>query len=120
MTTDAVVNETGFDSRLRVRVPMGVAYGSDLRKVKQVLLEIANERKDILRRPKPNVRYRTFGETAIGLELRVVISNPARRGRVIDELIMDIEKRFRKEGIVISPPSEQKIFVESRAIEQET
>jgi MscS family membrane protein len=104
MVTNMVVNETGTDPHLRVRLPLGVAYNSNLEKVEQVLLDVADQHQAVSAKPKPTVRFRKFGESAIELELMVTISQPAERGRVVHELIKMIDQNFKKEKIEIPFP----------------
>lgn len=104
MVTNAVINETGFDPKLRIRIPLGVAYSSDLNKVEEVLVEVINSQAEILKKPEPRVRYRRFGESSIDLEMLATISKPADRGRVIHELIKNIDKRLKKEHIYLPYP----------------
>lgn len=104
MATDAVINETGFDPELRIRIPLGVAYGTDLEKAEKTLVGVASSHSEILKKPSPRVRFRKFGNSAIELELLAMIAKPADRGRIVHELIKAIDKRLRKEAIVIPFP----------------
>lgn len=104
MVTNVVINETGFDPKLRTRIPIGLAYGTNLDFAEKVLINIARKHQEVLQKPEPIVRYRRFGESAIELELLVVVSQPSRRGRAVHELIKIIDKGLRKEGISIAYP----------------
>jgi MscS family membrane protein len=107
MVTNAVVNETGTDPHLRVRLALGVAYESDLEKVEQALLETAAGHSEVSKHPAPTVRFRQFGDSAIELELLVTVSQPANRGRIVHELIKAINVRFKKQGIKIPFPQRE-------------
>src|SRR5436189_3135087 len=61
----SVTNRTYGDPRVRFRVPVGVAYGSDLEKVQDALLEVARENSHVLHDPEPTVFLETFGGSAI-------------------------------------------------------
>ena len=100
-----VVNETGgpHDKR-RVRVTVGVAYGSDVDKVKEVLMEVGVNSKYAAKSPEPRVRFREFGDSALTFQLMVWIDEPVLRGRAVDELNTAIYKRFNAEGIAIPFP----------------
>jgi small-conductance mechanosensitive channel len=104
MTTNAVVNETGFDPRLRIRIPIQIDYSEDLQRVENVLLDVAYQNGDILNEPKPIVRYREFGESSINLELLVMISKPSEKGRIIHEMLKLVHHRFKSEHIHIPYP----------------
>ena len=104
MVTQSVINETGFDPKIRVRVHVGVAYDSDLEKVESVLNRIGEDHPDVIDDPEPRVRYREFGDSSIGLEYMAYVSNPEVKGRVIHELIKDIKASFDREGINIPFP----------------
>lgn len=104
MVTDAVINETGFDPKLRIRIPVGVTYGSDLEKVENVLVRLTKRHKGVLESPVPRVRYRNFGDSAIELEIMATIKEPSQRGKIIHELIKEVNKRFKEEGITIPFP----------------
>src|SRR5246127_59846 len=60
-----VTNWTYGDPRVRFRVPVGVAYGSDLEKAREALLEVARENPQVLHEPPPSVFFEKFGESAI-------------------------------------------------------
>jgi len=104
MVTNAVINETGFDPKLRIRIPLGVSYGEDLEKVEQVLVDEVKKHKMVLPTPSPRVRFRKFGNSAIELEVMGVIKTPPERGKTIHELIKKIHKRLGKEKIEIPNP----------------
>src|SRR6267154_10013 len=66
-----VTNWTYGDPRVRFRIPVGVAYGSDINKVREALLAAAEENSHVLPQPEPTVFLETFGESSINLELVV-------------------------------------------------
>ena len=100
-----VVNETGgpHDKR-RVRVTVGVAYGSDVDKVKQVLMDVGVNSEYAAKIPEPRVRFREFGDSALIFQLMVWIDEPVLRGRAVDDLNTALYKSFIKEGIEIPFP----------------
>lgn len=97
-------NYSHSDKKIRVSVEVGVAYGSDIEKVKRILLEIAEENDTVMATPAPEVFFREFGESSLDFTLEVWISNPKYRQRVKSELNFEIERRFRKEDITIPFP----------------
>jgi small-conductance mechanosensitive channel len=104
MVTNAVINETGFDPKLRIRIPIGVAYNSDLDKVEYTLVDVMKSHKEVIKEPSPRIRFRKFGNSTIELEALCVIHEPADRGRVMHELIKDIDKAFKEEKISMPFP----------------
>jgi small-conductance mechanosensitive channel len=100
-----VTNESqGRWRKSRVRAKVGVAYGSDIARVKQVLEEVAGSVQHALEDPAPRTRVRALGDSAVQIELLVWIDSPELRGRVIDALLTQIHDRFRAEEISIPFP----------------
>ena len=97
-----IINESGGPwEKHRIRMQVGVAYSSDLDQVVEVLMDVAREHPDLIDYPAPRVRCRTFGPSSVDFELMGWINKPAMRGRVRHEMLMNIHKRFRKDGIEI-------------------
>ena len=100
-----IINESGGRwEKERVRVKVGVAYGSDVDRVRQVLMEIAEGNPSIDEEPEPRVRFRRFGDNGLDFELMGWIHEPVLRGRVLDALNTEVYKRFAVEGIEIPYP----------------
>jgi small-conductance mechanosensitive channel len=100
-----IVNETGGPwEKERVRVQVSVAYGSDIDQVRRILLDIAHSEPAIDQQPEPRVRFRSFGDSGLNLELLGWIHEPVLRGRVLDSLNSEVYKRFASEGIEIPYP----------------
>jgi small-conductance mechanosensitive channel len=100
-----ITNESGGPwVKQRIRVPVGVAYGSDTEKVVKVLEGVARDNPDIIERPEPRVRMRAFGQSSLDFELMGWIDHPEDRGKVSHDLFLEIDRRFREAGIVIPFP----------------
>src|SRR6059036_338007 len=100
-----VTNWTYGDPRVRFRVPIGVAYGSDLETVRNALLEVARENSHVLEDPKPTVFLETFGDSAINLELVVWSKEMSYRPRRFrSDLNFAIAQKLREAGIEIPSP----------------
>jgi small-conductance mechanosensitive channel len=100
-----VINESGGPRvRHRIRIPVGVAYSSDMRKVIEVLEGIANAHETVADDPAPRVRVRGFGDNSINVELLVWIRRPAERGQTVHELALEIIEQFRAANISIPFP----------------
>jgi small-conductance mechanosensitive channel len=106
-----VTNWTYGDPRVRFRIPIGVAYGSDLEKVRNALLEVARENSSVLHEPKPTVFLETFGDSAINLELVVWSSEMSYRPRRFrSDLNFAIAQKLRETGIEIPSPQRDLSF----------
>jgi Small-conductance mechanosensitive channel len=100
-----VTNWTYGDPRVRFRIPVGVAYSSDLEQVRGALLEVARAHPAVLADPKPSVFLERFGENSIDLELVVwsnEMSNRPRRFR--SDLNFAIAAKFKEYRIEIPSP----------------
>jgi len=100
-----ITNECGGPSvQYRIRVPVGVAYGSDTGKVQALLEQAAQENPLIVENPTPRVRMRGFGESSLDFEVMGWIAHPEQRGLAIHQLLMAIDRSFREAGVVIPFP----------------
>lgn len=107
MGSAKIVNESGGGvQRFRIRASVGVAYGSDVNKVLEVLEEIGKATINIVPDPAPRARFRSFGNSSLDFELLLWISDPEQRGLRIHEMNCEINRRFREEGIVIPFPQQ--------------
>ncbi|MGH9339968.1 MAG: mechanosensitive ion channel family protein [Acidobacteriota bacterium] len=105
MGNSMITNESAGPSiKHRIRVPVGVAYGSDIDKVRDVLVEAAKSEKLVAEEPSPRARFRHFGNSSLDFELLCWISDPTTRGRIIHSLNTAIYKGFAEAGIVIPFP----------------
>ncbi len=113
LNSTQVINESSPVRRRRIRLDVGVAYGSNLQQVKEALIETAEEEKLILETPSPAVRFQEFGDSAIIAQLQAHIEHPALRGRAKHFLIEGIDERFREDQIKIPFPQREVTFFES-------
>jgi potassium efflux system protein len=102
--TGQVINWTLSDPTLRLRVPVGVAYGSDIALAKKLLLEAAAANPDVLKEPRPQALFIGFGESSLNLELRVILPSIDYLLQARDQLHSAIDQAFRAAGIEISFP----------------
>jgi len=101
-----IVNLKRPDTKIKIRVDVGVSYGSDVEKVKKILKEIALSTPGILKDEKhePVVIFKEFGDSSLNFILSVWVENVERQwelGSIIREKIL---RRFREEGIEIPFP----------------
>ena len=100
-----MTNWTYGDPRVRFRLPVGVAYGSDLDKAREALLAAAHENPHTLRDPAPNVFFEKFGHNSLELELVVWSSEMSYRPRSYrSDLNFAMERKLREAGIEIAFP----------------
>src|SRR5213595_2242623 len=100
-----VTNWTYSDPRVRFRVPVGVAYGSDVNKVRDALLAAAREHPATLSDPQPNAYLEKFGDSTIDFEVIVWSEKMSYKPRRFkSELNFLIEKHLREAGIEIPNP----------------
>lgn len=118
LITQVVKNRTHIDTFARVAVPLGVAYDSDVTKVRDILLEIAKAHPHVMENPAPTVFLTGFGESAINFELGWVVRNIGDGPGIKSDICFSILERFRAEGIVMPYPHRQ-IHIEGLADEDE-
>ena len=100
-----VTNWTYGDPRVRFRIPVGVAYGSDIDKVRSALIAAGKENPHTLNDPEPSVFLEKFGENSIEFELVVWSSEMSYRPRRYrSDLNFAIEKKLREAGIELAFP----------------
>jgi small-conductance mechanosensitive channel len=100
-----VTNWTYGDPRVRFRIPVGVAYGSDVNKVRETLIAAGQSNPHVLHDPAPSVFLKQFGESAMDFELVVWSSEMSHRpSRFRSDLNFAIEEKFREAGIEIPFP----------------
>jgi len=99
-----IINESTPDRERRVRIKIGVAYGSDADEVEETLRSVADAEALVIDRPKPRVRLRSFGDSALQYELLCWVNDPVLRGRATHELNTGVYKALREAGIEIPFP----------------
>jgi small-conductance mechanosensitive channel len=102
--TEQVVNQTYDNRRVRLRINVGVAYGSDTDLVRQTLLEVAREEVSVLQEPSPDVLFSDFGDSSLDFTLMVWIADPLGAPRTGSQLRFAIDRAFRQSGIEIPFP----------------
>ncbi len=107
MANAKIINESAPVPRFRIRVPVGVAYGTDLRQASDLLVDIALNDPDVARSPKPRARVRRFNDSSIDFELLCWVNEPSLKGRVTHQLLMAIDKTFKDKGIEIPYPKRE-------------
>jgi small-conductance mechanosensitive channel len=100
-----IINESGGPTPLsRIRVAVGVAYGSDVHKVTGILEAVASAHDNVIQDPSPRARMRAFGDSSLNFELLCWISNPEQRGLISHELYMAVYDALAEHEITIPFP----------------
>jgi potassium efflux system protein len=99
-----VTNWTLTSRQIRLIIPVGVAYGSDVNLVTETLMACAETNPDVARRPRPKVLFLNFGESTLDFELRVFVMDFNHRIDVRSSLHHQIDHSFREAGIEIAFP----------------
>lgn len=100
-----IINEAGGPStKHRIRIPIGVAYGSDVDEVIAALEGVADAHVEVCKDPARRVRLRRFGDSSLDFEMLCWIDLPVNRGRMIHELNCAVYKAFIAAGIEIPFP----------------
>ncbi|MBT8099281.1 MAG: mechanosensitive ion channel family protein, partial [Gammaproteobacteria bacterium] len=100
-----IINEAGGPSeKHRIRIAVGVAYGSDIDHVIATLEKVAADHDEICTDPAPRVRFRRFGDSSLDFELLCWIDRPVNRGRLHHELNCAVYKAFIAGNIEIPFP----------------
>ena len=102
--SEQVVNESFSGDRRRLRVNVGVAYGSDVEKVKEALMKVALEHPGVLQEPAPSVLFKNFGDSSLDFDLIIWISKMWEFEVILSDLRFGIDKGFREENITIPFP----------------
>ncbi len=111
MGNTRISNESGGPhEKYRLNVKVGVAYGSDIDQVRSVLMDVAEKESQVCTDPEPRVRFRSFGNSSLDIELLCWVDIPELRGRVLDTLNTTIYKRFTEENIEI-PYSKHDVYI---------
>lgn len=104
LTNDNVINWSHNRADTRFSLFVGVAYGSDVQKVKAILEEVAFENTEVSSNPKPFARFIDFGDSALQFELLFWSSNMFAIEQIKSDLRFEIDKKFREQGVTIPFP----------------
>lgn len=105
LITENVVNWSFNDDKVRFRIPVRVAYGTDARLVERLLLEVAGENRDVLKQPAPGVRLVSFEDNGLLFELRAWSATLMhRKGLLLSNLNFAVLEKFASHGVEIPFP----------------
>lgn len=109
LINSAVGNWTHRNKLGRVEINVGVAYGSDVRHVHEILLGIARGHQLVLKNPEPFVQFANFGPSALEFQMRIFLADITNGGSVQNDIRFAIVEAFGKEGIEIPSTPRQQI-----------
>lgn len=104
LISSTVTNWTHRNRLGRVSVAVGVAYGSDVEKVKELLLKCANDHPLIVRYPEPFVVWQDFADSSLNFEVRAFLADISKGLQVRTDLRFAIDAAFREAGVEIPFP----------------
>jgi MscS family membrane protein len=104
ITNTKIVNQSSPTPIFRVRIRIGVAYGSDIKQVETILVEQVRSNPLAVQYPEPRVRFRKFGDSSLDFELLCWAKRPQDRGRLMHDLNTGIYNAFAEAGIKIPFP----------------
>ena len=102
--SEEVINWNHRRSVTRIHLPIGVEYGSDVKKVKAALLQAGAEHIEVLRNPPPQVFFTEFGDSSLNFELLIWTSDPSRQFPLKSDIYFRIEEIFREQQISVPFP----------------
>jgi len=107
LITDRVENWSYSDNLVRLRLPIGIHYKSDVRLAIKLCVDAAQATPRIQQKPEPRCLLKGFGDSSVNLELRVWIDDPPNgRANVLSEVLLGIWDRFHEQGIEIPYPQQ--------------
>lgn len=104
LVSNQVTNWTFSDRMVRLVIPVGIAYGSDVPLTMRLLFEAAQGHLLVLKNPEPQALFLSFGESSLDFELRVWIEDVRKIFVVKSELHQEIDRMFRASGVEIAFP----------------
>ncbi len=99
-----VINWSHGDLKIRLDIPIGVSYDSDLDLVLKSLEEVADADEEVMKKPAPEILFEEFGDSSWNLNLRIWIRNPKRHQQVRSNINCAIVRKFREHDIEIPFP----------------
>ncbi len=101
LLSSSIINMTHGNNWTRKAIKVSVAYGSDVKKVTEILLECAKNNKKVLKNPGPYVLFQDFGSNSLDFELRCYSSNIWNGWSIPSDIRYEINRRFIEEHIEI-------------------
>lgn len=102
--SDVIYNYTQNHKTTREEIKVGVAYGSDVDKVMEILSKCAQDEKEVLKNPAPFVLFDDFGDSALLFSLHFYVKDSFKSLRIKSRIRYAIDKNFRNTAIIIPFP----------------
>ena len=116
--TENVINWTLKDPVTRIVVNIGVAYGTNIEKVSEVLMQAVKAQKDVLDHPSPQVFFMAHGDSSLDFEIRAFVSQPTNRLPLTHLINSAINKALAENDIAIPFPQRDLHLISGQLIEQ--
>lgn len=110
IASSKIVNYNQPEAKIKEKVEITAAYGSDIDKVKKILLEIANSIEEVEKNPAPSVYLNELGDYGLKFLVIMWVDNPHKTYKVKTKMNEEIYKRFKKERIKIPYPTREVIM----------
>ena len=107
LITSKVINHSHYPGRALMKLPVQVAYGTDLEQARKALLELARTNPAVMTDPAPAAQVIAFADSGINLELQAWTENPAQRPAVQTDLNLALYHRFSELGIRLPSPQRE-------------
>lgn len=107
-----VINWSWGDITMRIDIPVGVAYGSDIKTVKQSLFDVASRHNLVKNEPAPEVMFTEFADSSLNFSLRIWIKDLRQRKNIISDINYMIDHAFRTAEIEIPFPQSD-VYIKS-------
>ncbi len=114
LAKSSIINHSYPDPRLRVRQRLNVAYGNDLRQVKQILTGLCQAHPLVLPDPPPRAVLAEFAGHALVVQFSFWIADHRQKGQVLDELLSSLYERFER-GEIRAPAPPMEVYLRSPA-----
>ena len=99
-----LINWSLSDKYIRIRIPVGIAYGSDTKLAEELLVQAARKNPRVLSEPAPDAIFKGFGDNSLNFELRVFINGIEDWWPMLHKLNLTIDNTFKEAGVTIAFP----------------
>ncbi|MEF3697047.1 mechanosensitive ion channel domain-containing protein [Desulfolutivibrio sp.] len=97
-----IINLSYHDTTMRLTIPVAVAPGAKIKKVRKLLLEVAKGNEAVLKKPKPEVNIRQFGRFGVEFDLYIWIDDFMKKFKTESDILSEIDNRFQENKIMMA------------------